>query len=238
MLYATEGIEGLSLRTIAERGAVNLAAVNYYFRTKVALTEAMLERALGPLCDERLALLAQLESECRSSLRPTHVLAAILLPMVRELIQPDIDATHRRQLLFRLTTDQSPVVRNFLIAAFQPRADQFDAAFIRCTPQLAPAEVLLRARLFCNALPGSLNNANTVVICQSLLQRANIDCREILIYFASQLESGLSELFGAIKVPEIVDEVLHVLSGTRTLREVERHLALSPARRGLCMNGD
>src|SRR5439155_8021124 len=56
-LFAERGYDGASLRAITGQARVNLAAVNYHFRSKRALMRAVLARLLEPLNEKRLALL-------------------------------------------------------------------------------------------------------------------------------------------------------------------------------------
>ena len=61
-LFAQQGFSATSLRAITAQAGVNLAAVNYHFGSKDGLLEAVFVRRLGPLNDERLALLDEAES--------------------------------------------------------------------------------------------------------------------------------------------------------------------------------
>ncbi|MCC7498027.1 MAG: helix-turn-helix transcriptional regulator, partial [Bryobacterales bacterium] len=56
-LFAAQGIRGTSLKEITELAEVNIAAVNYHFRSKDALVRAVFERSFEPLNAERLRML-------------------------------------------------------------------------------------------------------------------------------------------------------------------------------------
>ena len=56
-LFGEKGFEATSLRDITTEAQVNLAAVNYHFRSKRALMRAVFARRLEPLNQKRLALL-------------------------------------------------------------------------------------------------------------------------------------------------------------------------------------
>lgn len=219
VIYATEGVEGLSLRTIAERANANLAAINYHFRTKSALTEAMLTRALGPLSDESTGLLSLLQAHFQLTLQPAHVLAAMLLPIIRELATFQA-SPHRLQFLQRTTTDQSPFVRQLMSNAFTLHTERFDKAFVQSFPAKTAIDAVLYFRLFCNALPGSLCNHNTFAICQILVARPGTTPRDILLFFAMMLERCAVPA-GSDKIQSdsgaIVDDVMRVLAPTYTV---------------------
>ena len=220
VIYATEGVEGLSLRMIAERANANLAAINYHFRTKSALTEAMLTRALGPLSDESASLLDLLQAHYQNDLQPAHVLAAVLLPIIRELGVPQA-LPHRLQFLQRTTTDQSPFVRQLMSNAFTLHTKRFDKAFVQSFPANSAIDPVLYFRLFCNALPGSLCNHNTFAICQILVARPGTTPREILLFFTVMLARcavppGGDTLDSDLNT--LVDDVMRVLASTHTGR--------------------
>jgi AcrR family transcriptional regulator len=87
-LFARQGIRGTSLREITEKAGSNVAAVNYYFRSKEALVEAVYERSFRPLNDERLRLLTRAETEAGGSpVTLESILRAFFEPMVRAWIK-------------------------------------------------------------------------------------------------------------------------------------------------------
>ncbi len=61
-LFARQSIRTTSLREITELAEVNIAAVNYHFRSKDALLRAVYERSFQPLNAERLRLLDEAEA--------------------------------------------------------------------------------------------------------------------------------------------------------------------------------
>src|SRR5579864_6509541 len=56
-LFAAHGFEAASLRAITAEAGVNLAAVNYHFRSKEILIEAVITRRLGPINRRRLEMM-------------------------------------------------------------------------------------------------------------------------------------------------------------------------------------
>ena len=61
-LFADQGFAATSLRQITAEAEVNLAAVNYHFKSKEALLSAVIERTLGPINQRRLELLDEMEA--------------------------------------------------------------------------------------------------------------------------------------------------------------------------------
>ena len=62
-LFARDGFEATSLRSITAEAGVNLAAINYHFQSKEALVQAVIGRRMGPMNDRRLALLDAYEAQ-------------------------------------------------------------------------------------------------------------------------------------------------------------------------------
>src|SRR5258706_565485 len=83
-LFAEHGFDGVSLRSIIAEAGVNLAAVHYHFHSKEALMDAVIGRRVGPLNQERLALLDKVEVEAGDEPAPLErILEALLIPTVR-----------------------------------------------------------------------------------------------------------------------------------------------------------
>lgn len=61
-LFADHGFAATSLRQITAEADVNLAAVNYHFKSKEALLSAVIERRLGPINKRRMELLDEMEA--------------------------------------------------------------------------------------------------------------------------------------------------------------------------------
>ncbi len=109
-LFAREGFQTASLRDITSDAAVNLAAVNYHFGSKMALIEAVIERRLQPLNKLRLERLEEVRSEARSAGRP---------PRVEEAVRAVVEPT----LWFR---DSGPGARDFVILVGRALAEPED----------------------------------------------------------------------------------------------------------------
>src|SRR5712692_9649114 len=82
-LFARDGIEATSLRTITAEAGVNLAAVNYHFQSKDALIQAVIARRMGPVNERRLALFDACEAEAGNGPLPIEkVVDAFIRPVV------------------------------------------------------------------------------------------------------------------------------------------------------------
>ena len=82
-LFARQGIRGTSLKEITESAEVNIAAVNYHFRSKDALVRAVYERSFLPLNEKRLRALEAAEQAAGDApLTVEAGLRALFEPMV------------------------------------------------------------------------------------------------------------------------------------------------------------
>src|SRR5512143_3869012 len=81
-LLAERGFAACSLRAVTAAAGVNLGAVNYHFRSKEALIQAVYARRLQPLNRQRLAALDHCERKAAGKAVPlTDLLHAFLDPL-------------------------------------------------------------------------------------------------------------------------------------------------------------
>ncbi len=85
-LFAKKGFHGASMRNITASAGANLSSVNYHFGSKEALLEAVFERRLLPLNQERSRRLDAVSAEARNQGRR---------PVVREVVMAFIEPTLR-----------------------------------------------------------------------------------------------------------------------------------------------
>jgi AcrR family transcriptional regulator len=137
-LFATQGIRGTSLKEITEMAEVNIAAVNYHFRSKDALVRAVYERCFQPINMERLRLLE--EAEAAAGKRPLtleQVLFALFEPMVRAW------QTNRNFILLvgRLQSEPDPQLNVFVQSLYGGLIQRFLVAAQRAAPEVPDAEL-------------------------------------------------------------------------------------------------
>jgi AcrR family transcriptional regulator len=128
-LFASHGFAATSLRSITARAGVNLAAVNYHFRSKDDLFAAVLLRKIEPINRRRLELLDRAEAAASPPVLE-DVLAAFLDPVLgsgpggREL------STYAR-LMGRVLAEPGRWAERLFPQAFQPVAERFLRALRR-----------------------------------------------------------------------------------------------------------
>lgn len=137
--FAENGVAGTTVRSITAEAGANVAAVNYYFRSKEDLYREVVGRRLGPLNEERARLLA----DCLKRKRPAakEVLRALAEPSLRLCFEHPYFARLLSRLRFDLDDSLWPAYR----AAQAELTEGFRGAFAAALPKL-PAEEL-RTRL-------------------------------------------------------------------------------------------
>jgi len=204
-LYATSGLGHLTVRALTDDAGVNLAAVNYHFRSKSALIEAMLMRRLRPLWEERMALLAGIKSAYGKHIQPLHLFCVVLMPWVRVTSLPE--SAHLIAFLLRATADTDNTIRSTLAKAFGAQGEVLDQAFVDAMPEVSRQDVLWRVRLFFNAQPGSIVNHNVGVMCVTLFERPGMTVVDALTHFAFLAESAFNGSANAHHVRYLIDNL-------------------------------
>ena len=152
-LLAERGFASCSLRAVTAAAGVNLGAVNYHFRSKEALIQAVFRRRLEPLNRERLARLNVLEAEARGKALPLTVLLHILLD---PLFDRGRDGIGFVRLLGRMYSEPSIDIYRIFHAELRETIDRFLPAFRRTLPQLQPEDLYWRVFFTIGAMAQTL----------------------------------------------------------------------------------
>jgi AcrR family transcriptional regulator len=131
-LIGEHGVDAVSLRAINAAANSNVAAAHYHFGSKEALVEAALERRMGPLAADRLAMLGELEKARRPLVR--GVVEAFVLPLVRFCETEE----GRHYVRFLATLDRSGEPwRGLVMGAFAPQWARIEPVLRRALPDLS-----------------------------------------------------------------------------------------------------
>ena len=140
-LFAEQGFDCTSLRQITTAANVNLAAVNYHFRSKDELIRAVFMRRIGPVNRKRLEMLESAEAAAGEAPPP-------LEPVMEALFGPIVELHRgsecRFQPLFgRIFVEPGPA-REFFLEEMVPVARRFAMTLRRSLPHLPEVELLWR----------------------------------------------------------------------------------------------
>lgn len=141
-LFAENGFDATSVRTIASDAGVNLAAINYHFQSKDALLDAVYARRAGPVNERRLRLLDQFEAEAKGKpVPPEKVLEALMRPIFE--LGDQIGYIPRMMLRMQYVERES-VVESVFEKHFRPAFSRLFAAMRRSLPHLSDDEMFWR----------------------------------------------------------------------------------------------
>jgi AcrR family transcriptional regulator len=142
-LFAEKGFAQTSLRDITAEAGVNLAAVNYHFQSKEHLIATVFDRRIGPLNEERIAMLDRLEEEAAGAPVPVEgLLRAVIEPVVRMVSTPE--GACAANLIGRAHTEPGDVFEHLFTGQFAPVVKRVLCAARRSLPQLDETELLWR----------------------------------------------------------------------------------------------
>jgi AcrR family transcriptional regulator len=140
-LLAERGFAAASLRSITKEAGVNLGAVNYHFRSKEALIQAVFARRLGPMNQQRLAALDRCESAANGGPVPVaELLKAFLSPVLRQ----DREIANFITLMGRMYGEPSLDVKRIFAEELGGLVKRFSRAFHRSLPDLDSRELFYR----------------------------------------------------------------------------------------------
>ena len=139
-LMGEEGFD-VPLRTITAEAGVNLGAVNYHFRSKDALLDAIIVRRIAPVNQRRLEMLDQVEARYPEGPVP---LEDVLEAFFRPVFEAAGDMTHIRPLIGRIYSTP----REFLTRVYERHlagvVQRFVPALRRAAPELPQQELIWR----------------------------------------------------------------------------------------------
>lgn len=136
-LFAERGYHAVSMRDIAGRAKVNLAAAGYHFGSKENLFTESVMRRMRPLNERRLAQLAELEQRAEPASLP-EVLACFARVMIEEALRDPVSGTRLHRALSRLFAESDPIAHAVFRHEMLPAAMRFLAAITRACPALPP----------------------------------------------------------------------------------------------------
>jgi AcrR family transcriptional regulator len=152
-LFADRGFEATSIRDITGAADVNLASINYHFRTKQELIAAVFIRRVGPINQRRLTLLDEIEQ--KAGPKPPTV-EALIEAMIRPAAATGLDKPPGSETFLRLTgrffSEPNVEIDQLIHANFQKMMSRFTGAFLRVLPGLTQEDLYWRLKFTFGAL--------------------------------------------------------------------------------------
>jgi AcrR family transcriptional regulator len=156
-LFAMRGVEAVSIRDITRAAGVNLAAINYHFRTKYGLAGEVFKQCIDPVNARRLELLDNVEKKAGAK---APALEAVLEAMIRPCVERGFDHKQDNETFLRLTgrclSEPNVEIDEIVRPLFDKLIRRFEAAFLRALPGLDSEELFWRIKFMAGALHYSL----------------------------------------------------------------------------------
>ena len=150
-LFAEKGFAQTSLRDITAEAGVNLAAVNYHFQSKNHLIAAVFDRRIGPLNEQRLAMLDRLEKEAAGEpVAIEDILRAVIAPVLLMVTTPE--GANAANLIGRAHTEPGDVFEHLFSGQFAPVVMRVLSAARRSLPDLPEVELLWKLQFTIGAM--------------------------------------------------------------------------------------
>lgn len=139
-LFAEKGIDATSIRDITSAAGTNPAAVNYHFRSKEALVEAVYVRRIRPVNRMRLELLDEVEARAGAG-GPSleQIVDASIGPVLREYY-----GTSFMALMGRMYVEPGDLPIRIIGEQMREVARRFGGALRRALPGLSEQELYWR----------------------------------------------------------------------------------------------
>ena len=185
-LFAEEGFESVSLRSITAEAEANLAAVNYHFGSKEALIGAVVGRQVEPINRQRLALLEE-AGDARS------IVAAFLDPVLQEAGRSGLDDNRFCKLMSRCTATQDGKISEMIMGQFHEVVEKFVVAMGAACPGLSSEVVHLRLLFMAGTMAHSLFYHDKIgMVSEGRCKVPNLDTLrdEMVTFLTAGLESG------------------------------------------------
>lgn len=136
-LFSQNGVEQTSIRQITQKAKVNIASVNYYFGSKEDLVEAVFERLVIRVTQERRDALTRILAEAHAAGRPPR-----LEDIVSSFIQPylgegnDVQGMLMARFMLRQRLNPTEGTRRIVKDNLDPLAKIYVEAFAAACPDI------------------------------------------------------------------------------------------------------
>jgi len=164
-LFADKGFATTSLRDITSEAKVNLAGINYHFKSKDNLIYAVFARCIIPINQERLRLLGEIETKAGEKILPLeNVIRALVAPIFMITKTPQWQSGVLLRLFARLHTESGEKMWSMFKELFGEVMKRFIGAFKRALPELEPVEFFWRIHFTIGVMVHSVDTSKIQMI--------------------------------------------------------------------------
>lgn len=191
-LFAEQGHDKTSMRQITKAAEVNLSAVNYHFGSKDALIEAVFQRRLDALNNERLRILDTLEAQAGGQpLKPSVIVEAYFGPLVRHACSAGAERRVFMPLQSNNQSDPNGAISAMFAAERSVVAHRFTRALLASLPGVPEAEIIWRFHFMLGATAYAIMGAESSSQVMNLHGDTSLDADVLLGRLMAFLLGGL-----------------------------------------------
>jgi AcrR family transcriptional regulator len=154
LLFAENGLRGVSLRTINSEAGLSPAALHYHFGSQRAVFESLLERRMPALMERRRQLLDALDESSRTP-AARDVLDALIRPLAELLAEGGEAGLRYLRLINRLQAD-GDLDPEFVVERWPGGVDRLVPLLRRALPGIPVSVIGLRLTLAIDVMLRSL----------------------------------------------------------------------------------
>jgi len=189
-LFAEQGFTETTMRQITAEADVNLAAVNYHFRSKQGLVNAVTERLMEPLCAEiEVALADRLASSGKVQLEE------LLEMLMRALLHVNQQNTFSLSVFMRLLElaymKSQEELREFFVSRYAPRLESFLSCLQADSAPMEENEFFWRLHFMLGAVVFTLSNYHTLLLLEKRSFKDSVEIEQILHRMIPVLTAGM-----------------------------------------------
>ena len=196
-LLALNGPAATSIRNIAAKAEVNVAAVNYHFHSKDGLIDELLRRRLAPLNDARLRLLDLAVARVQQVPTLEAILEAFVVPMLRFASEESVGARALVAAQFLSRAANKPGGLNGVDATHAQVERRFLGLLARALPGIDGPTLRWRYSF--------LEGALTLAMCGPAPEPSHLPASNSYLSgsYAAMFDVGMSRSMGAAELSEV-----------------------------------
>lgn len=189
-LFAEQGFNETTMRQITSAADVNLAAVNYHFRSKQGLVNAVCERLMEPLCEE---IESALEDRLLDS-TPVRI-EELLEILMRALLNVSQINTFSLSVFMRLLElaymKNQEELRDFFITEYWHRLEKFMDCLRKDAAPMEDNEFFWRLHFLLGSIVFTLSNYHMLLTLEKSSFKDSAEIERILHRMIPVLAAGM-----------------------------------------------
>lgn len=189
-LFAEQGFNETTMRQITTAADVNLAAVNYHFRSKQGLVNAVCERLMEPLCTE-------IETGLADRMLDTSPISVdeLLVILMRSLLNVSQINTHSLSVFMRLLEHaymkNQEELRDFFMTEYWHRLETFIECLRKDSAPMEDNEFFWRLHFLLGSIVFTLSNYHMLLTMEKKSFKDSAEIESVLNRMIPVLSAGL-----------------------------------------------